>query len=170
MAAEWYKEQPTNRNFLSPVGFQFDLELFSGVDFFCQSVNLPDISMPVAEIPNKFRSIPLPGSGGVQFGDLNVQFLIDEDLKNYMSIQNWIRDFGLTEGHASGLDKTSRGRIQVLTSNFNGNFYVNFEELFPIALTGVNFDATPSDIDYVTATAVFKYTRYNVQTETGTNL
>ena len=45
-----------------------------------------------------------------------------------MSIQNWIRDFGLTEGHASGLDKTSRGRIQVLTSNFNGNFYVNFED------------------------------------------
>ena len=108
MAAEWYKEQPTNRNFLSPVGFQFDLELFSGVDFFCQSVNVPDITMTVAEIPNKFRSIPIAGSGGVQFGDLNVTFLIDEDLKNYMSIQNWIMEFGLTEGHSSWLDTKSR--------------------------------------------------------------
>ena len=170
MAAEWYKEQPVNRNYLSPVGFQFDLELFSGVDFFCQSVNLPDVTMPVAELPSKFRSIPIPGSGGVQFGDLNVTFLIDEDLKNYMSIQNWIRELGLSEGHSSGLDTKSRGTLQVLTSNFNGNFYVNFEEIFPIGLTGVNFDATSSDIDYVTATATFKYTRYNVQTETGSNL
>ena len=170
MAAEWYKEQPTNRNYLSPVGFQFDLELFSGVDFFCQAVNLPDITMPVAELPSKFRGIPIPGSGGVQFGDLNVTFLIDEDLKNYMSIQNWIREFGLTEGHSSGLDTKSRGTLQVLTSSFNGNFYVNFEELFPVGLTGVTFDATPADIDYVTATATFKYTRYKVQTETGTNL
>jgi len=170
MAAEWYKEQPTNRNYLSPTGFQFDLELFSGVDFFCQSVNIPDITMPVVEVQSAFRGIPIPGSGGVQFGDLNVSFLIDEDLKNYMSIQNWIREFGLSEGHASGLDTTSRATLQVLTSNFNGNFYVNFEEIFPVALSGVNFDATPTDIDYITATATFKFTRYNIQTEQGTNL
>ena len=32
--ADWYKEQPTNRNFLNPIGFILELEKFAGVDFF----------------------------------------------------------------------------------------------------------------------------------------
>ena len=68
MPANWINEQPTNRNYLSPVGFQFDLENFPGVDFFCQAVNIPDISMSVATLPSKFRNIPIPGSGGVETG------------------------------------------------------------------------------------------------------
>ena len=43
MAANWYKEQPQNRNFLTPVGFKLDLELFAGVDFFCQSASIPEM-------------------------------------------------------------------------------------------------------------------------------
>jgi len=33
MSAEWYKEQPTNRNFLNPIGYLLKLEKFEGVDF-----------------------------------------------------------------------------------------------------------------------------------------
>ena len=54
MAAEWYKEQPKNRNFLNPVGFLLKLEKFEGTDFFCQSANIPDISMPTTEVPTRF--------------------------------------------------------------------------------------------------------------------
>tara|TARA_A100001035_G_scaffold257078_1_gene232840 strand:- start:37 stop:549 length:513 start_codon:yes stop_codon:yes gene_type:complete len=170
MPANWINEQPTNRNYLSPVGFQFDLENFPGVDFFCQAVNIPDISMSVATLPSKFRNIPIPGSGGVEYGDLTVTFLIDEDFTNYMKIQNWIRKFGLSEGHSDQADVTSAGTIQVLTSNFNGNFYVNFEDLFPVSLTGVQYDASLTNVDYLTATATFKFTRYRIQNEKGADL
>ena len=44
MSAEWYKEQPSNRNFLNPIGFLLKLEKFEGVDFFCQSANVPDVN------------------------------------------------------------------------------------------------------------------------------
>ena len=170
MPAEWYKEQPSNRNYLSPVGFQFYLEHFQGVDFFCQSANIPDISMSVATLGSKFRNVPVPGSGGVEYGDLQITFLIDEDFTNYMSIQNWIRKFGLSEGHSDAPDRMSRGLIKVLTSNFNGNFYVNFEDLFPVSLTGVQYDASLTNIEYLTATATFKFTRYRIQNESGTDL
>ena len=82
MAANWYNEQPQNRNFLTPIGFRLDLELFQGVDFFCQSASIPDISMPFAEVNTPFRNIPIAGSGGVQFADLQLTFIIDEELKN----------------------------------------------------------------------------------------
>ena len=149
MAAEWYKEQPQNRNFLSPVGFKLDLELFAGVDFFCQSAGIPEISMSFAQVPTPYRNIPIAGSGGVDFGDLQVRFIIDEDLVNYTSIHNWIRKFGLSDGRADQKDQYSRALLHVLSSHNNTNHIVEFTNLFPVSLTGVPFDASITDIEYL---------------------
>ena len=85
------KESPiTNRNFLSPVGFKFALKRSPAVAFFCNEANIPSMDLGVAEQPTYLKNIPTPGDK-IQFGDLNLRFLVDEDLKNYMEIQNWIR-------------------------------------------------------------------------------
>ena len=46
--------------------------------------------------PNYLRPIPVPGDT-IEFGDLQLRFLIDEDLGNYMEIQKWIRGLGFPE-------------------------------------------------------------------------
>jgi len=166
MAAEWYKEQPQNRNFLTPVGFKLDLELFAGVDFFCQSASIPEISMSFAQVPTPYRNIPIAGSGGVDFGDLQVRFIIDEDLVNYTSVHNWIRKFGLSDGRADQKDQYSRALLHVLSSHNNTNHIVEFTNLFPVSLTGVPFDASITDIEYLTADVTFKYEKYNICNET----
>ena len=166
MAAEWYKEQPQNRNFLTPVGFKLDLELFAGVDFFCQSASIPEISMSFAQVPTPYRNIPIAGSGGVDFGDLNVRFIIDEDLVNYTSIHNWIRKFGLSDGRADEKDQYSTALLHVLSSHNNTNHIVEFTNLFPVSLTGVPFDASITDIEYLTADVTFKYEKYDICNET----
>jgi len=167
MAAEWYNEQPKNRNFLIPVGFKLDLQLFHGVDFFCQSASIPDISMPFAEVQTPFRGIPIAASGGVSFGDLTVRFMIDEELKNYYSIHNWIRTYGLADSRtAEGTpDLYSNGRLFVLTSHSNVNHVIEFINLFPISLSGVPFDATVGDVDYLLADVTFKYEKYDILDE-----
>ena len=81
MSAQWYKEQPSNRNFLNPIGFLLKLEKFEGVDFFCQSANVPDLAMPAIEVGSPFRGLPIIPGGGITFGDLTVRFIVDEDLK-----------------------------------------------------------------------------------------
>ena len=166
MAAEWYKEQPQNRNFLTPVGFKLDLELFAGVDFFCQSASIPEISMSFAQVPTPYRNIPIAGSGGVDFGDLQVRFIIDEDLVNYTSVHNWIRKFGLSDGRADQKDQYSRALLHVLSSHNNTNHIVEFTNLFPVSLTGVPFDASITDIEYLTADVTFKYEKYDICNET----
>ena len=166
MAAEWYKEQPQNRNFLTPVGFKLDLELFAGVDFFCQSASIPEISMSFAQVPTPYRNIPIAGSGGVDFGDLQVWFIIDEDLVNYTAVHNWIRKFGLSDGRADEKDQYSRALLHVLSSHNNTNHIVEFTNLFPVSLTGVPFDASITDIEYLTADVTFKYEKYNICNET----
>ena len=94
MSADWYKEQLVNRNYLTPVGLKLKLERFAAVDFLCQAVNLPDVAMQVTQVPTRFREVPIIAGGGVTYGDLQLRFIVDEDMVNYSSIWNWIRDNG----------------------------------------------------------------------------
>ena len=162
MSAEWYKEQPRNRNFLNPIGYLLKLEKFAGVDFFCQSANVPDVQMPTTEVPSRFRNVPIIPGGGVTFGDFTVRFIVDEDLANYMTVWNWIRDNGNAESFDGEGEGYSDGILQVLTSNFNTKFNVRFERLMPVQLTSIPFDFSVGDIDFFTANVTFKYTRYTV--------
>jgi hypothetical protein len=162
MPAEWYKEQIGNRNFLSPVGFKLDLEIFRGVDFFCQTASIPDISMPFVEVPTPYRGVAIAPSGGVSYGDLNVRFIIDEELINYRTVHDWITEFGLANGRSSGPDEYSSARLHILTSYNNVNHIIDFKNIFPVSLSGVQFDATVGDIEYLLADVTFKYESYNI--------
>jgi len=165
MPAEWIGKQLENRNYLSPIGFQLNLELFKGVDFLCQRANLPDIQMPVTEVPTRFRTYPVVPGGGVTFSDLSVQFIIDEEMINYKSIHDWIIDNGNAEQMetTSEYPRYSNGQLLILTSNFNTNHIIDYENLFPYSLTSIQFDASDTSQEYFTATASFKFTRYTIR-------
>ena len=166
-----------NRNFLSPTGFKFGLKRSPGVAFFCNQANIPALDLGVAEQPSYLKDIPLPGDK-MQFGDLNLRFLVDEDLVNFMEIQNWMRGLGFPESLAefndlkneailgpmgkSTEDVYSDGTLQILSSNLVPKFQVVFDDLFPYSLSTVTFDATDTDIEYFTADVAFKYTIYNL--------
>ena len=45
-SGEGRPSQLENRNFLSPVGFKFNLKRSPGVAFFCNSANIPDLFQP----------------------------------------------------------------------------------------------------------------------------
>ena len=166
-----------NRNFLSPTGFKFGLKRSPGVAFFCNQANIPSLDLGVAEQPSYLKDIPVPGDK-MQFGDLNLRFLVDEDLVNFMEIQNWMRGLGFPESLAefndlkneailgamgkSTEDVYSDGNLQILSSNLVPKFQVVFNDLFPYSLSTVTFDATDTDIEYFTADVSFKYTIYQI--------
>jgi hypothetical protein len=161
MSANWIKDQPTNRNFLAPAGFKMDLDIFAGVDFFCQRARVPDISVSNAEISTRYRSIPIAASGGVTYGDLRLKFIVDEDMKNYLTVWKWINQNNLAEEMDTNPDpQYSDGRLLILNSNFQPNIIVNFESLFPIDLSELEFDVADTDVEYLTADVTFKFIRY----------
>ena len=177
-----------NRNFLSPVGFKFALKRSPKTAFFCNQANIPDISLGIAEQPSYLKDIPIPGDK-ISFGDLNLRFLVDEDLGNYMEIQKWIRGLGFPEtlrefdelekqdylfGAAKfaqrGDQIYSDGTLQILSSNLVPKFQVVFDDLFPYSLSTMSFDATDTDIEYFTADVSFKYTIYKLTDLEGNSL
>lgn len=179
-------KQIENRNFLSPTGFKFTLSRAPKVAFFCNEANIPDMTLGVAMQPTYLKDIDIPGDK-IVFGDLNLRFLVDENLENYMELQNWIRGLGYPENlkqfsdlDAQGLTNEnytqrghkiySDGTLQVLTSSQIPNFQVSFKDLFPYSLSTLTFDATNTDIQYFTADVSFKYTIYNITDLNGNSL
>jgi hypothetical protein len=168
-----------NRNFLSPTGFKFTLDKIPKASYFCNEANIPDLNLGVAVQPTWLKELPTPGDQ-VAFGDLNIRFLVDEDLSNFMELQNWIRGLGFPEslkefhdlekeaklptdyGERSPEKVYSDGTLQILSSNLIPKFQVMFKDLFPYSLQTLTFDATDTDIEYFTANASFKYTIYDI--------
>ena len=53
----------------------------------------------------------------------------------------------------------------ILTSHSNTNHIVEFTNIFPISLSGVPFDATVGDVEYLLADVTFKYEKYELLDE-----
>ena len=154
--------QISNRNFLSIGGFQLIINKCRKVDFFCNRANLPSISMGSAVQSTYLRDIPVPGDK-VQYEDLRVDFMVDENMENYHQIYDWIREIGYPEDLGqSKLDNRSDATLLILNRNLQISGRVKFRDIFPVSLAGIPFDATIKEQEYFTATAVFKYTMFDL--------
>lgn len=171
--------QPTNSNYLNPLGFRFMVKKLPNVNYFCQTVTLPSVSIESIQSATPLGSLYYPG-GKVVYDQLSVSFKVDEDLNNYKEIHNWI--IGL--GHPKTLDQyknlsissevpnkkvgtaasvTSDGSLIILTSHKNANHSIKFIDLFPMMLSEIQFDSTQSNVEYLQATAQFRYLRYEIE-------
>jgi hypothetical protein len=170
--ASAFDRQLQNRNFLSPIGFKFTLSKEPKVAFFCNSARIPEITLDVLQQPTYLKDLDIPGTK-LQYGDLSLRFLVDEDLVNYMAIHNWLTGLGAPETlgeYENLIDVADRdekkafsdGSLYILNSSYNTTAIVKFKDLFPISLTSLEFDATQTDIQYFTADVTFKYILYNI--------
>jgi len=174
MTSSPFRNQIQNRNFLAPVGFKFTLAKYPKVDFFSNSARIPEITLGTAIQPSYLKDIDVPGEK-LTFGDLNIRFLVDENMENYMAVHNWLKGVGFPETPQQFKDQTtdsdglrdekevfSDGSLHILNSNFQDVAIVKFNDLFPVGLTSLEFDATETDINYFTAEATMRYTVYNI--------
>ena len=81
--ANWYEDQLTNRNFLSPIGFLFILDKARKVSFLCQKAEIPTVDLGQVEIPTR-GMVPIPVEGNMRYSEFSMEFIVDEDLRNYM--------------------------------------------------------------------------------------
>ena len=173
--ANWYEDQLTNRNFLSPIGFLFILDKARKVSFLCQKAEIPTVELGQVEIPTR-GMVPIPVEGNMRYSEFSMEFIVDEDLRNYMQIHNWMRALGTPQefkerrvwlnkyaDSPSEDPRFSDATLQVLNNNNIANFDVVFKDMFPVSLSSLPFDVTGGDNDYFTATTTFRYTLYEIR-------
>ena len=164
---------PVNKNFLSPLNFKFQIKRAPHINFFIQKVNLPSINVPEYQSPNPMVQIPYPGEH-LTYGELTITFAVDEDLKNYMEIHNWLVGLGKPKSFQQYSDLNAGNpllgngirsdiSLVILNSSKNPNYEATFRDAFPISLSQLEFDTTENDVSYLKATAEFRYILYTIE-------
>ena len=154
-----FANEISNRNFLSPAGFQFTLAKTPKVSFFCTK-RIPEINLGTAMQPSYLKDVDIPGEK-LTYGDLTIRFLVDENMENYMAIHNWMTGLGFPETAKQFDDLTkdqdgvddlqeqfSDGSLHILSSNLRTNAIVKFLDLFPVSLSSMEFDTQITDVQY----------------------
>ena len=178
MTSSAFAKQIDNRNFLSGVAFKFNLTKFPKVDFFSNSARIPELNLELTRQPSYLKNIDVPGER-LTYGDLTLRFLVDENMENYISVYTWLKGLGFPEStkEFADLNKDKEGlrdpkqafcdgTLSILNSNYKEVAKVKFQDLFPVTLTSLDFDATNTDVQYFTAQATFKYTVYKITSST----
>ena len=171
-------------NFLRPNAFRFHIKNLPGVNYTCQSANLPSLALGSALQPSPFVDIPHVGDKN-SFGDFTIRFLITEDMSNYIQIYEWLVALGFPNSYNQYRNfagdrlnlfpfvKDSRGApiavvysdasLTIMDSNNVPKTNINFKDAFPISVEALDFDITSSSVEYFVGIASFKYRTFEIE-------
>ena len=109
---------PSKFDYASPIQFRFKMTKLPTVEFFVQSANIPGISLDEVQQPTRLKSISLPGSS-LTFSNLDLSFLVDENLNNYKELHDWLIGLGTPESDSqfAGLLESGRDRFAGSTAS-----------------------------------------------------
>ena len=183
--------QPDQLDYASPTQFRFGIHQLPKVEFFATAVNLPGISLGTATMATPYKDIPLPGEK-LEYGNLSIEFLVDEYLENYISLHNWMTGLGFPqdrEEFKTYRDVTSNtpatptaaaksdikvgtatpdramysdAFIMILTNKNNPILEINFEDIFPVSIGDLDYSQDATDVEYMKVTAEFAYKVYTM--------
>ena len=166
---------PPDINPLSPTGFRMTIGKFPEVTYFCQEINIPSLSLGSIDFNTRLATIPVPGET-MTYSELDVEFLIDEKMTNYISIFDWLNGLGYPESNQQYIDflrkqnnlsdselvkNQSDGFIEILGSNNLAIRTISFIDLSPTSLNGLTFHSTVTGIDYLIGKATFKFSAFH---------
>ncbi len=166
--------QPLSTNLQGQSWFKFQLQRAPSVSFFAHEVKIPDITNMAATYPTQFLNIPLTGDH-LAYEALNITFQVDTNFQNWLEIHNWMTGLTSPSGNTvpyanmqnaakvSPYGLYSEATLFITDSQRNPSLRFIFENTLPINLTGPQFTDTNNDMQYVSATATFKFTKYRVE-------
>lgn len=142
--------------------------------YFCQEAQIPGLNTPPAMISTPMVDYSLVGEK-MQFQPLEVIFMIDEDMTNYIALHNWMIALGFPEDHQQYTDfitefafetksellrTTSPGTLEILNSSNNSVAVIAYDGLHPTSIQPIQMQSTTTDTMYLMCSATFEYTHY----------
>ena len=166
---------PVNPNPLHPNKFQLNFSRTPNVQYFCQSISVPGLSL--SEIPknNPFVDIYSPGEKA-QYDTMNITFIVDEELKSWLEMHDWIRAMTKVESYAeyrnlsnltnnknTSFPQFSDAAITLFSSANTPTYRFKFYDCFPTSLSAIILSATDSPDNIITADVNIRFAYYDVE-------
>ena len=160
--------QPSNINQLNIVSFEVNFSRLPHVEYFCQRVNIPAVILGEAFQPMPFMNLPVEGDT-LSFESMNISFILDEDMQNYMEIYSWLTALGFPRDYeqfktlkppseaSEYASMFSDMDIMLQTNKSNPNYKITFNDVFPTSLSSVQFDTSVSALEPIVVDATFNF-------------
>lgn len=171
--------QPDNDNLLQTTGFRFVMTKAPEVIYFCQSVQIPSISISTTDVFSKHPTLHL-ADPKLSYEPLALTFLVNEDMGNWLEIYNWMKSVTIhdeklepkflsekqvdSEKPGDPSNYQIDGTLVILNSNSKPQVSVTFKDLWPSTLGEIDLNATDGNASQVTSTVTFQYRDYFVET------
>ncbi len=183
--------QPSKLDYSSPTQFRFLINQLPKVQYFTVAANIPGLSLNETTYNTPLKDIPLIGEK-LNYEDLTITFIVDENLENYIELHNWITSLGFpkdrsqfksfrettantkvtTQGTSSDIGDVkpataersmfSDATLSILTNKNNPVVEVRFADCFPTSISSLDYNQNVTDVDYLTADITFKYKIYEI--------
>jgi len=148
----------TNKNFLSPVGFQFKIDFtkYPNLEYFAVAATLPGISISAVDSP--YRGVNLAFTGDrLSFEDLALRVNITENMENYIETFDWLHNLAQTN---NAEEFKCDATLLILSSHNNVTKEIKFKDVFPTNITPVEFDVQVEGVEYAQMDVTFAYTNF----------
>jgi hypothetical protein len=167
---------PQNPNPLHPNKFQLTFSRAPHIQYFCQSVSVPGISL--SEVPRQTPFVDLYSPGEKAIYDVfNVTFMVDEQLSGWIEIHDWIRALTFPEKFEEYLNLQQQSRyvgnpktpqfsdasLTLLSSSNTPTWRFKLIDCFPTSISAFVMSAQDSPDNIVTADATFRFAYFNIE-------
>lgn len=154
----------SNLNYLSSNRAVLTIPKLTDTSFTINNFRLPTVRLPAAIQSSPFSNIPHMGDK-VEYEDLTLQIIVNEEMSNWLELHSWIRGLGAPEDKAEFRNKTVDyvdAFVTIYSSHNNPLFKVKFLNTVIIELEGIDFTETVMETETKKVTAIFKYERYDI--------
>lgn len=166
-----FNRAPQNTNLLQPTKFLLTFSRMPAVQYFCQSVNLPGVSLGEVVRVTPFLDQYSPGTK-LSYNQLDVSFTIDEEMESWKNMYDWFISIAGPDGFDDRKSDTnnrvnkhfSDATLTVLNALNNPVIRIQYTNVFPLSMSDIQFDTTLSAETIITATANFRYESYKYLT------
>ena len=146
----------TNLNLLAPTGFRLTInrEKFANTEFFVTSFSLPSLNLGETQFNYKNAQGYVPGET-LTFDSLSMRMAIDESMEAYSELLNWmVRNEKKLE--------VNDMILSILSNTSAPNKQIQFSNVFPVSVAGVEFNSQATDVEYLQTDITFRYDRFTI--------
>ena len=183
--------QPTVFDYSQSNQFKVFFPIFPTTEWFVVRANIPSVVLGVADQYTPFVQVAMVGDH-ITYGDFNVTFIVDENLKNYMEMYNWVKNIGFpfsgaqfnkldrpdyvdrsggtnynsetdTYSKANDRDLYTDIILQIMTAKNNLIATCEIYEAFPTTLGAIEYSQQETDMNYATCEVGFAYSWFDVK-------
>jgi hypothetical protein len=167
---------PLNTNNLQASKYLLMFDRIPTIQYFCQTANIPGVSVGTSTVSAPTLDFKVAGNK-LTYEQFEIEFIVDESIQSWHELYKWLLAFGspkslhsranetsLQTGALSYIGNYSEATLTVMSALNNPLYRINYHKIFPVSVSGIQFDTKESADTIITATATFAYEYFEITT------